>query len=58
MPVVSSANGVNVASAAHRSQKTVLADVAFAANDTFISVYPYDGFGAITAAAIDVNVSG
>jgi hypothetical protein len=29
----------------------VLAAVAFAANDTFISEYPYDGFGAITAAA-------
>jgi hypothetical protein len=44
--------GVNVASAAHRSQNTVAVpyDV-LAPNDTFVSRKPYVGCGAITAAA-------
>jgi hypothetical protein len=44
--------GVNVASAAHRSQNTVAVPyVVLAPNDTFVSRKPYVGCGAITAAA-------
>jgi hypothetical protein len=54
VPVTSAAPpvGFNVASAAHRSQNTVPVPYAvLAANETFESVYPYDGFGTIAAAA-------
>jgi hypothetical protein len=54
VPVTSAAPpvGVSVASAAHRSQNTVAVPYAvFPAKEMFDSVYPYDGFGTITAAA-------
>ena len=53
MPVTSTAVGFSVASAAQKSQNIVVAPPAprMPANVMFDSVYPYDGFGAITAAA-------
>lgn len=54
VPVTSAAPpvGFNVASAAHRSQDTVAVPYAVApANEMLDSLYPYDGFGTITAAA-------
>jgi len=53
-PVTSAAPpvGVSVASAAHRSQNTVAVPYAvLPAKEMFDSVYPYEGFGRITAAA-------